>query len=755
MKKSMIFAMLLAASLQVAQAEQVTIETKHSTMVLEVENGKQPQYVYFGQKLSDFDLKNLQTPRNGRMNAYPAYGMDCPAEAAVAVTHADGNMSTELFVTGLEKKDGITRITLKDPVYPTSVALCYKAYEDEDMIETWTEITNGEAKPVTLSQFASICLPIRRGNVWLSHFYGSWANEARLVEEPILPGEKVIKNKDGTRNSHTDHAEVMFSLDGKGRENAGPVIGAALCYSGNFQLKIDTDDTEYHYFFAGINPDNSEYHLKKGETFTTPKVALSFSQCGLSGVSRNFHKWGRKYMLAHGNKERKILLNSWEGVYFDINQQGMDQMMGDIASMGGELFVMDDGWFGDKYPRKTDNCALGDWVVDKNKLPEGIEGLLRDAKKHGIKFGIWIEPEMTNSVSELYDAHPDWIVKAPKRAPVLGRGGTQLVLDMSNPKVQDFVFSIVDNLMTKYPEIDYIKWDANMPILNHGSQYLTMNDQSHLNIEYHRGLQKTCERIRAKYPDLTIQACASGGGRANWGVLPWFDEFWVSDNTDALQRIYMQWGTSYFFPAIAMASHISATPNHTVFRTTAMKYRIDVAMSGRLGMEIQPKNMTDDEKALCRKAIAEYKGIRPIVQFGDLYRLVSPYDKLGLASLMYVNEQKSKSVFFWWKTESFQNEHLPRVKMAGLDADKKYKIHELNRIDLKPLDVEGKTFSGAYLIDALPQRARVVEEERLVQSRTPARSRIINHKNGTKNAIIPEKDVSLHPKLTVIIHLNF
>ena len=698
MKKGMILGMLLAVSMSM-QAEQVTVQTKNVTMVLNVENGRQPQYVYFGTRLSDYDLANLQAPRSGRMDAYPVYGMNCPAEAAIAMKHADGNMSTELFVTGLEKRDGVIRILMKDPVYPTTVALCYKAYEDEDMIETWAEVTNGEAKAVTLTQFASICLPIRRGNVWLSHFYGSWGNEARLVEEPVLPGEKIIKNKDGARNSHTDHAEVMFSLDGKGQENSGDVIGAALCYSGNFQLKVETDDTEYHYFFAGINPDNSEYHLKKGETFTTPKVALSFSQSGLSGVSRNFHKWGRKYMLAHGNKERKILLNSWEGVYLDIDQQKMDQMMGDIASMGGELFVMDDGWFGDKYPRKVDNSSLGDWVVDKNKLPEGIEGLLRDARKHGIKFGIWIEPEMTNSVSELYEAHPDWIIKAPKREAVKGRGGTQLILDMSNPKVQDFVFGVVDNLMTKYPEIDYIKWDANMPILNHGSQYLTMNDQSHLYIEYHRGLEKTCQRVRAKYPDLTIQACASGGGRANWGVLPYFDEFWVSDNTDALQRIYMQWGTSYFFPAIAMASHISATPNHTVFRTTAMKYRIDVAMSGRLGMEIQPKNMTDEEKNLCRKAIAEYKQIRPIVQFGDIYRLVSPYDKVGLASLMYVNEQKTKSVFFWWKTESFQNEHLPRVKMAGLDAKKNYKVHELNRIDLRPMDVEGKTFSGAYLMN--------------------------------------------------------
>ena len=701
MKKNFLFALLVIAS-QSLSAEQVVVETKGMTMVLDVENGRQPQYVYFGQRLGDGDLERLQRPVNGRMDAYPAYGMNCPAEAALAMRHADGNLSTELVATGVErlKNDGnqVTIVHLKDKVYPVTVDLKFMEYKDVDMIETWTEITNSEAKPVTLTQFASMVLPIRRGNVWLSHFYGSWANEARLCEEPLTAGQKVIKNKDGVRNAHTDHSEVMFSLDGKARELTGDVIGAALCYSGNYELKVETDDTEYHYFFAGINPDNSEYHLKKGETLATPHVALSFSQQGLSGVSRNFHKWGRKYMLAHGNRERKILLNSWEGVYFDINQQGMDQMMADIAGMGGELFVMDDGWFGDKYPRKNDSSSLGDWVTDRQKLPEGIEGLLRDAKKHGIKFGIWIEPEMTNSVSELYEQHPDWIVKAPKRDAVQGRGGTQLVLDLSNPKVQDFVVGVVDNLMTKYPEIDYIKWDANMAIMNHGSQYLTMTDQSHLYIEYHRGLQRVCQRIRQKYPDLTIQACASGGGRANWGVLPWFDEFWVSDNTDALQRIYMQWGTSYFFPAIAMASHISATPNHTVFRTTSLKYRIDVAMSGRLGMEIQPKNMTDDEKTLCRKAIAEYKEIRPVVQFGDLYRLVSPYDRQGVASLMYVNETKTQSVFFWWKTESMQNEHLPRVKMAGLDAHKLYKVRELNRIDLRPMDVEGKTFSGAYLM---------------------------------------------------------
>ena len=702
MKKQLLIAFCMAASLTM-EAGQVVVQTKNMTMVLNVENGQKPQYQYFGSRLTEADLGNLPWPMGGRMDAYPAYGQNVPAEAALAMRHADGNLSTELEATGVEqlKNDGnqITVIHLKDKVYPVTVDLKFQEYKDVDMIETWAEITHQEKGTVTLTQFASISLPIRRGDVWLSHLYGSWANEGQLVCEPLTAGQKIIKNKDGVRNAHTDHAEVMFSLDGRAQELTGDVIGAALCYSGNYQLKVETDDTDYHYFFAGINPDNSEYHLKRGETFVTPKVALTYSQQGLSGASRNFHRWGRKYMLAHGDRERKILLNSWEGVYFDINQQGMDQMMADIASMGGEMFVMDDGWFGEKYPRKTDNCALGDWVVDRQKLPEGIEGLLRDAKKRGVKFGIWIEPEMTNSVSELYEQHPDWIVKAPKRDAVLGRGGTQLVLDLANPKVQDFVVGIVDNLMTNYPEIDYIKWDANMAIMNHGSQYLTMTDQSHLYIEYHRGFQKVCERIRQKYPDLTIQACASGGGRANWGVLPWFDEFWVSDNTDALQRIYMQWGTSYFFPAIAMASHISAAPNHTVFRTTSLKMRIDVAMSGRLGMEIQPKNMTDEEKTLCRQAIKEYKEIRPVVQFGDIYRLVSPFDKRGIASLMYVSEQKDRAVFYWWKTEQFQNEHLPRVKMAGLDPTRTYKVRELDRIDLTPMYCEGKSYSGAYLMN--------------------------------------------------------
>lgn len=684
-------------------AQTVAVSTPHTSLVIEASVGGELKQLYYGSKLTDGELENITASGNAALPVYPVYGMNCQSETALAVKHGDGNMSLQMEVVKVESdKDAsstLTTVYLKDKVYPFYVNVCYRAYQDVDVIETWTEITHNEKNPVILNQFASAYLPIRRGNVWLSSLYGSWANEGRLLQEPLEPGMKVIKNKDGVRNSHTAHAEVMFSLDGKPQENTGNVIGAALCYTGNYKLRIDTDDSEYHHFFAGINEENSAYKLEKEEVFRTPVLAFTYSKEGLSGASRNFHRWGREYRLANGDVPRKILLNSWEGVYFNITQEGMDQMMADIAAMGGELFVMDDGWFGDKYSRDTDNSSLGDWTVNKKKLPEGIEGLLGDSKKNGVEFGLWIEPEMTNTKSELYEKHPDWIVNALGREPVTGRGGTQLVLDLGNPEVQDFVFGVVDNLMTKYPELDYIKWDANMGIMSHGSTYQTKDNQSHLYIDFHRGFEKVCQRIRAKYPKLTIQACASGGGRANYGYLPYFDEFWVSDNTDALQRVYMQWGTSYFFPAIAMASHISAAPNHQTFRSIPLKYRIDVAMSGRLGMEIQPKNMTDEEKDLCRKAIADYKTIRPVVQFGDIYRLMSPYDKLGVASLMYVSPEKDKAAFYWWKMETFVNQHLPRVKMAGLDAGKVYRVHELNRIDNEPLSFEGKTFTGAYLMD--------------------------------------------------------
>ena len=348
-------ALLLTGSLL---AQNVCVSTPKTSLVLSAPEGGTLRHLYYGNRLSETDLLNIATAEAGH-TAYPEYGLNTPVETALAVKHADGNMTLQLEVLNVTtEKEGnavTTVVALKDKVYPFFVNVCYRAWQDADVIESWTEISHQEKKPVVLNQFASGYLPIRRGDVWLSHLSGSWANEGFLTQEPLTPGMKVVKNKDGVRNSHTDHAEVMFSLDGRPQENTGNVIGAALCYSGNYKLRIETHDDEYHHFFAGINEENSAYSLKKDELFRTPELALTYSNEGLSGSSRNFHRWARLHKLAHGTAPRKILLNSWEGVYFDINQQGMDQMMADIASMGGELFVMDDGWFGDKYPRKNDS----------------------------------------------------------------------------------------------------------------------------------------------------------------------------------------------------------------------------------------------------------------------------------------------------------------------------------------------------------------------------------------------------------------
>ncbi len=683
----------------------ILISTKNTSLLFAAQNDGDLRFAYYGDKITPDQINQIHDIWAGlNRPAYPTFGSEYSSATALQVVHSDGNMTLDLIVKDVTTKNvengEQTVVTLRDKHYPFEVKMNYKAYNNSDIIEMWAEISHAEKKAVVLKRFDSGCMPIRRGDVWISHLHGSWIAESDVTSEPLKPGMKTIKNMDGARNGQGDHAEVMFSLDGRPQENTGRMIGAALCWSGNYKLRIDTDNNYSHNFLAGINDEASEYKLEPKEVFVTPKLAFTYSEEGLSGVSRNFHRWARNGQIHGGNKLRDILLNSWEGVYFDIDEQKMDQMMGDFAAMGGELFVMDDGWFGDKYPRNNDHSSLGDWVVNKRKLPNGVDGLIATAKKHGIKFGIWIEPESANTVSELYEKHPDWVLKVPNRDPRYGRGGTQMLLDLSNPEVQDFVFQVVDDLMTNYPDIAYIKWDANASLVNYGSPYLPKDKQSHIYIDFHRGLQKAVERIRAKYPDLVMQACGGGGGRVDYGVMPGFDEFWVSDNTDALQRIFMQWGTSYFYPSMAMAQHVSASPNHQTGRVIPLKFRFDVAMSGRLGMEIQPKTMSDEEKEFSKHAIATYKEIRPVVQFGDLYRLISPFDKLGVASLMYCTPEKDRAVFFAYKIEHYMNQVLPRFRMAGLDANKNYRIRELNLPQGEnPCYLHDKVVAGSILMN--------------------------------------------------------
>lgn len=685
-------------------AQDYLVSTPNTSLLIKATPGETVKIQYYGSKIENSDIQGIyDAGMVFNADSYPAFGLQTMGEKAIAATQPDGNMSLDLKIEQVKQyptKDGeVTEILLKDKVYPFEIKQYYKAYQGTDIISTWIEIMNNGKKSVTLYRFVSAYLPVQRGDNWLTHFHGHWGAENMLEEEKLTNGQKVISNKDGMVNTETDNPSFMLSIDGKPQEEYGHILGGTLAWTGNYLLKMDITNTKLN-IIAGINEENSHYKLESKETFKTPEFAMTYSTSGKGGVSRAFHRWARMYKLSHGNVERDILLNSWEGVYFKVNQEGMDQMMKSFSALGGELFVMDDGWFGNKYSRDRGDSSLGDWTVNKKKLPLGIEGLIASAKKHKIKFGLWIEPEMSNTKSELFEKHPEWILQCKNRPLSTGRGGTQIVLDLTNPEVQDFVFSVIDNLMTHYPEIAYMKWDANSCMLDYGSPYLPKEKQSHLYIEYHRGLNNVLERIRAKYPQLILQACARGGGRINYGILPYFDEFWTSDDTDALQRVYLQWGVSCFYPAIAMAAHVSADKNHQTGRYLPLKFRFDVAMSGRLGMEMQPEDMTEADKEFTQRAIQAYKGIRPIVQFGDLYRLISPYENKGVASLMYVAPEKDRAVFYAYKMNHFINMTIPNVKMNGLDPQKKYQLIDLTPLSKnKPCSLHNKIISGKILME--------------------------------------------------------
>ena len=685
-------------------SENYLLSTPNSSLLLSASSGEKAKVQYYGVSIAESEIQSVYNSRLAfNAESYPAFGLNTPGERAIAVTHGDGNMTLDLVVEGVKKynvKDGnILEISMEDKVYPFIVKQFFKSYEDTDIISTWTEIVNDGDNRVTLYKFASAFLPVRRGENWLTHFHGHWGAENMMEEERLTSGQKVISNKDGLVNTETDNPSFMLSLDGKPQEESGHVIGGTLAWTGNYLIKMDVRNTCFN-IIAGINEDHSHRILEPKESFVTPEFAMTYSTQGKGGVSRAFHRWARKYKICGGNLFHDVLLNSWEGVYFKVNQQGMDDMMKEFSALGGELFVMDDGWFGEKYPRNDASCGLGDWKVCKEKLPEGIEGLLDSAHKYGLRFGLWIEPEMANTKSELFEKHPDWIMRVKNRPLSTGRGGTQVVLDLTNPEVQEHVFNVVDRLMTKYPEIAYMKWDDNCWLMDYASPYLPADKQSHLYIDYQRGLHNVLGRIRAKYPDLVLQACAGGGGRINYGLLPWFNEFWTSDNTDALQRIYIQWGVSGFYPAVAMASHVSADKNHQTGRRLPLKFRFDVAMSGRLGMEIQPRDMSEREKVFAKRAISAYKDIRSVVQFGDLYRLISPYDNRGVASLMYVSEKQDKGVVFVYKLNHFINMTIPVVRLNGLSSNKYYRLRDLTSADAgKPCILDGKVISGKILME--------------------------------------------------------
>ncbi|WP_163712748.1 alpha-galactosidase [Mangrovibacterium lignilyticum] len=691
-------------------AKVIEIQTKSTSLVYAVDSNGRLVFQYYGKAVESPAAFLLQksypkpdTNRDFSYEAYPTFGLGNVNEPALSVVHADGSMNTELAFDGVEKGEtfqGVseTIIRLKDRIYALEVELHLKAFVEEDVITQHVVIRNNEPEAVRMTNFASSFLLLKSSEYYLTHFYGAWAGEMSVVEEKLENGIKVIECKKGVRTTQTENASFIVSLNHQAQENEGDCYGGTLAWSGNYRLTFQVDELKKLNIVSGVNPFLSDWHLKSGESLTTPEMIYTFSSQGKGQVSRNFHDWGRKYGMVGGTKLHDIVLNSWEGAYFTFNEATLTGMMDDAAEMGIETFVLDDGWFGNKYPRNNDDAGLGDWQTNTQKLPDGLDYLIDYAHSKGLKFGLWIEPEMVNPESELAANHPEWVVQSPGREKITWRN--QWLLDLSNPKVQDFVYNVFDSLLTTHPGIEYIKWDANRHVEQAGSTWLPTSEQTHFWVDYTKGLYSVYGRIRAKYPDFVIQDCASGGGRLDYGALKYHNEFWTSDNTDPLSRIFIQYGTNLIYPPVGTASHVSTSPNHQTQRMAPLKFRFDVAMTGRLGMELQPRNIQGPDRTFAMEAIQNYKqAVRPLITNGDLFRLISPYDEGGWAAQMYVSKDETDAVLFAFSIEPHTRGIFPTVKLNGLDPAKRYQITEINTNGRSRFWGDGQTLPGDYLMN--------------------------------------------------------
>lgn len=690
-----------------AQNEFIRISTNETDLVIRVAPQSQRIFqAYLGQKLmneSEFSSLSfsMKGGSEGSVSArgwevYPASGAEDFFEPAFAIEHNDGNLTSIFRYVSHEQKKVDSNVTetviyLKDDVYPVNVKLIYQSFAKENIIKTWTEISHKEKKPVTISKYASSMLYFQDNEYYLTEFSGDWAMETRMSTQPLFFGKKVLDTKLGSRAAMNVSPFFQVGFNGPAQETKGNVLLGTLAWPGNFQFIFEVDNLGNLRVISGINPYASNYELKPDELFTTPEFIFTLSDQGTGKASRNFHAWARNYQLKDGKGDRLTLLNNWEATYFDFDEKKLEDIMGEAKMLGVDMFLLDDGWFGNKYPRSNATTALGDWDVTKEKLPNGVPHLVQKAKETGVKFGIWIEPEMISPKSELIEKHPDWAIRLPNRDPYYYR--SQLVLDLSNPKVEDYVFGVVDKIMTENPDVAFLKWDCNSPITNIYSPYLKAK-QNNLYIDHNRGVINVFKRVKEKYPNLPMMLCAGGGGRCDYESLKYFTEFWCSDNTDPIERIFIQWGFSQFFPSKSMDAHVTSWNSRT-----SIKFRVDVAMMCKMGFDIRTHEMKENDQKFCQQAVSDYKRLKPVILDGIQYRLVSPYDGNHM-SLMYTNENKSKAVLFAYDIHPRFGEKILPVKLQGLDPDKKYKIKEINLMPERKSNLkgDGETFSGDFLM---------------------------------------------------------
>jgi alpha-galactosidase len=629
---------------------------------------------------------------------YPVYGSGDFRSPAIQVEFPNGSRLLDLrylshsITAGdrtpqpglpqLSGADETLEIVLFDPSTGLEVVVRYAVYEAEDCIARSTAIVNRTNQPLRILRALSASVDILNEDYQMMNLYGAHARERQIERQSIRHGINAIESSRGS-SSHQQNP-FMTIVSPETTEHSGAAYGFSLIYSGNFLANAELDQFDYVRLQMGINPFDFAWNLEPDQTFCTPEAVLTYSRQGLNRLSQNFHNVFRNHLGAslYRNQPRPIVINNWEATYFNYDEQKLMELIDSCEGLGIDTFVLDDGWFGH---RDNDRSSLGDWFVNTKKLPHGLDPLIERCEKRGMKFGLWLEPEMISEDSELYAAHPDWCIRQKGRP--YCRGRHQLVLDLSRTDVLDYLKEKLGSLIANH-RISYIKWDMNRNITDAYSSALNPAQQPEIYHRYILNLYDLLDYLTTRFPNVLYEACSGGGGRFDPGILYYMPQIWTSDNTDAIERLKIQYGTSMVYPPSSMTSHVSVCPNHQVSRTTPFHTRGLVAMSTSFGYELNPLSLTEQEREDIKKQTSLYRRISDLIVEGDFYRLISPFTSERCA-WMSVSKDKRRAFVVHIQTLCTSSKPNMRLKMAGLDPHESYYIEERDAV-----------YSGGELMNA-------------------------------------------------------
>jgi alpha-galactosidase len=696
-----------------------TINAKNTSYIIAVVDEERfLGHVYFGKRLPDDDLRYLM-----RLDEYPfvpsvnnrercsivdrfpteysTHGIGDYRESCLKVQTVSGmtacgiSYASHSIYAGKPKLQGLPatfgepedcttlEITCVDETLKLEIVLTYTAFENLDAITRSVRVKNNGKETIHLTRVLSACVDFDRIDMDMITLHGSWARERHICRRKVNQGKQGIASLRGESGHQVN--PFLAVLDSQATEDSGEVYGFNFVYSGNFIAQAEGSQFDSTRVVMGINPEDFSWQLDPGAEFTAPEVVMVYSSEGIGGMSRTFHDLYRNHLIRgkYRDRERPILINNWEATYFDFDADKLLAIAREASKLGIEMLVLDDGWFG---KRNADNCSLGDWTVNESKIRGGLKRLVDEVNALGMKFGIWFEPEMISPDSDLYRAHPDWCLHVPGRVGTLSRN--QYVLDFSRKEVRDHVYASLVAVL-KSANIEYVKWDMNRQLTDVGNEVLPAGRQREIWHRYVLGVYELMDRLTTDFPNLLLENCSGGGARMDPGMLYYSPQIWASDDTDAIERLKIQHGTSLVYPVSAMGAHVSDCPNHTVGRVTPFETRGLVALSGTFGYELDVTKIPEADRQMIPKQVALYHRYNPLIRAGDLYRIGNVFENPEFDCVEYVSKDGSEALAIYVQVHARPNHRSRRLRLKGLEPQSRYRDEETKEVH-----------SGAALMEA-------------------------------------------------------